>query len=107
MLGDQIKRLRVANNWNQVQLAQQLGISKQSVSNWENNNIVPSIDMLRKICRIFSCSADFLLEMDDEKHIRLDTSGLTVEQAAHIQQIVYDIAAVGTMKEPELSCEAI
>lgn len=46
MFGDQIKALRQAAKLNQVQLAEKLNVSKQSVSNWENNNIMPSIDML-------------------------------------------------------------
>ncbi len=49
MFGDQIKELRQAAGLSQVQLAAKLNVSKQSVSNWENNNIMPSIDMLRRI----------------------------------------------------------
>lgn len=47
MLGEQIRKLRLARNLSQVELAQQLNVTKQSVSNWENNNIMPSIDMLK------------------------------------------------------------
>ena len=42
MLGERILELRTAHNWTQVQLAQKLNVSKQAVSNWENNNILPS-----------------------------------------------------------------
>ena len=34
----------------QVQLADKLGVAKQSISNWENDNIMPSVDMLEKNC---------------------------------------------------------
>ena len=54
MLSSQIRQLRTARNLSQVQLAKALGVTKQSVSNWENNNIQPSIDMLVKIAR-FLC----------------------------------------------------
>ena len=53
MLSSQIRQLRTARNLSQVQLAKALGVTKQSVSNWENNNIQPSIDMLVKISRFF------------------------------------------------------
>ena len=43
MLGDRIKTLRTARNLSQVELARKLNVSKQSVSNWENNNILPSV----------------------------------------------------------------
>lgn len=92
MLGEQIKRLRIANNISQVELARKLNVSKQSISNWENNNIMPSIDMLKKICQFFSCSADYLLELKDDEQLLLSTSNLTLEQAAHIRQIAHDYA---------------
>lgn len=50
MFGDIVKKLRTAHNYSQVQLAEKLGVSKQTVSNWENNNILPSIDMLIGVC---------------------------------------------------------
>ena len=41
MLGNQIKELRLAFGWTQVELARRLYISKQTVSNWENDNSQP------------------------------------------------------------------
>ena len=46
MLGDRILELRSMRNWSQVMLAKRLGVTKQTVSNWENGNIQPSIEML-------------------------------------------------------------
>ena len=46
MLGDIIKTLRLSHTLSQVQLAKSLNVSKQTVSNWENNNILPSIIMV-------------------------------------------------------------
>lgn len=89
MLGEQIKKLRISNNLNQVEMANKLGVTKQSVSNWENENIMPSIDMLIKIANLFSVSTDFLLGIS-EKHT-LNTDGLTDLQIAHIQTIINDI----------------
>lgn len=89
MFGENIKKLRTAHNLSQVQLADELSVSKQTVSNWENNNILPSIEMLLKISRFFSVSTDFLLELDDRRYIEI--TGLTDRQLAHIQQIIKDI----------------
>lgn len=89
MIGEQIKKLRTARNMSQVGLARILGVTKQSVSNWENNNILPSIDMLIKIADFFSCTTDYLLEMDDKRRV-IDVSDLTLEQIAHIQMIAND-----------------
>ena len=59
MFGDIVKKLRIAKNYNQVRLAEELNVSKQTVSNWENNNILPSIEMLIKITLFFSVSTDY------------------------------------------------
>ncbi len=90
MLGEQIHSLRTARNLSQVQLASRLGVTKQSVSNWENNNILPSVDMLKQIANFFNCSTDYLLEMNDGK-VYIETTNLTLEQTAHVQQLVADL----------------
>ncbi|MCI8813653.1 MAG: helix-turn-helix transcriptional regulator [Lachnospiraceae bacterium] len=89
MLGEVIKSLRVSHNLNQVQLAEKLGVSKQTISNWENNNILPSIEMLVRISKFFSVSTDFLLELDTRNYI--EVTGLSPTHLAHIQQIINDI----------------
>ena len=89
MFGEMLKMMRKSRNLNQVQLAAQLNVTKQTISNLENNNILPSIDMLVKISHYFSVSTDYLLELDNRFY--LEVSGLTVEQIAHIQQIINDI----------------
>ena len=89
MFVEMLKMMRKSRNLNQVQLAAQLNVTKQTISNWENNNILPSIDMLVKISHYFSVSTDYLLELDNRFY--LEVSGLTVEQIAHIQQIINDI----------------
>ena len=94
MLGDQIRNIRVANKMSQVELARRLEISKQSVSNWENNNIRPSIEMLKKICQVFSCSSDYLLELSTDKKVHIETENMTMEQLASVRQIVTELTSL-------------
>ena len=89
MFGDKIKTLRNSHNLSQVQLAQNLKVSKQTVSNWENNNILPSIEMLMNIATFLSVSTDYLLELDSRSY--LEVTGLTDSQLAHIKLIIDDI----------------
>lgn len=89
MLGEIIKKIRTARNLSQVQLARELNVSKQTVSNWENDNILPSIEMLIKISLFFSVSTDYLLELESRRY--LETTGLTEVQLEHVQQIIRDI----------------
>ena len=92
MVGDMIKNLRQSRSLNQVQLAVSLNVSKQTVSNWENNNILPSIEMLVKISQFFSVSTDYLLELDSRSYI--EVTGLTDVQLAHVRQIIDDIKGI-------------
>lgn len=89
MFGKQIKTLRMSRGMNQVEIAKIFGVTKQCVSNWENENIMPSIDMLIKIAGFFNVSTDYLLGLS-EKHA-LNTDGLTEMQIAHIQNLIDDI----------------
>ena len=88
-LNENIKQLRQARNLSQVDLAKALGVTKQSISNWENNNIQPSIDMLIRLAQFFSVSTDFILGLDQRKYIEIN--GLTDHQLAHITAIIDDI----------------
>lgn len=94
MFATRIKYLRQSAGINQVQLAEKLGVSKQSISNWENDNIMPSIDMLVKIADFFAVTADYLLGRSIQEPSfpqMLDLSGLTPGQAEHIKNIVDDL----------------
>lgn len=88
-LNENIKQLRLARNLSQVDLAKSLGVTKQSISNWENNNIQPSIDMLIRLAQFFSVSTDCMLGLDHREYIEI--SGLTDRQRSHIAAIIDDI----------------
>ena len=89
MFSERIKELRVSLGLNQIQFGRKLFVTKQCVSNWENGNIQPSIDMLIKISKTFSISTDYLLGISHEH--TLDVSGLTNEQVLHIQHVINDL----------------
>ena len=88
MLGQRINQLRQAHSWNQVELSKRLNISKQTVSNWENENIQPSIEMLIRLARLFNVSTDYLLGLDERQQLAVD--GLPLDLVAHLSLIVQD-----------------
>ena len=53
MLSENIKILRESRNLTQVQFAAKLNVKKQTVSNWENGNVMPSVQQLVNIALIF------------------------------------------------------
>ena len=85
-LNENIKKLRMALGINQVELAKKLGVSKQCVSNWENDNILPSVEMLIKIAKYFSVSVDELLDLKPITTISVD--GIDDETVAHLRALV-------------------
>ena len=87
-LSENIKSLRISFGLSQVDFASKLHVTKQCVSNWENDNVLPSIEMLVKIADFFSVSADYLLGRE-EKAVIL-AHGLSEKQFAHVSQIVSD-----------------
>lgn len=88
MLNERISELRRAFNWTQVQLADKLNVSKQAVSNWENDNIQPSIEMLIKLSKIFNVSTDYLLGLENVR--QLDVSDLPASFTAHLTMLIED-----------------
>ena len=89
MLSEQIKLLRLARGINQVELADALSVTKQSVSNWENNNIQPSIEILIKLADFFKVSTDYLLGRENET--QLNVSGLSQKEIQHLALLVNDL----------------
>ena len=86
MFGDRIKELRNNHTWTQQELGDRLGVSKQSVSNWENGNIMPSIDVLVRMSDLFQTSTDYILNREND--LTLDITDLDAEQKAMIQRMV-------------------
>lgn len=86
MFSERIKQLRESLGINQVEFGKRLNVSKQCISNWENSNILPSIDMLTKIAKTFSVSTDFLLGLSDQNTINV--TGLSLKQVSLIQSLV-------------------
>lgn len=89
MFDERIKELRKSLGVNQVEFGKQLNVTKQCISNWENGNILPSIDMLIKISSKFSVSTDYLLGLEDK--CTLDVTGLTKTQIFHIRNVINDL----------------
>ena len=89
MFSERIKELRNSLGINQIEFGNRINVTKQCVSNWENGNIQPSIDMLIRITKEFSVSSDYLLGLNNK--ITINAEGLTALQIKHIRNIVDDL----------------
>ena len=62
--GEKLSKLRKEYNYTQDQLADILGVTRQSISKWESDIAYPETDKLIKLGKIFGCSMDYLLNDD-------------------------------------------
>ncbi len=72
-LGEKIQQLRKAGGLSQEQLAEQLDVSRQSVSKWELGDAVPDISKIVMISELFSVSTDELLKKNNPDAIHRET----------------------------------
>lgn len=62
--GENLQKLRKERGISQEQLAEQLGVTRQSVSKWESGASYPEMDKIVAICNIFHCDMDVLINKD-------------------------------------------
>jgi len=87
--------LRKRNGWSQEELAQQLGVSRQSVSKWESMASMPDIQKIMAMSELFGVSTDYLLKDELEE---LPATAIAVDYAASSGQVdSSDPAAASTV----------
>ena len=90
-LAEKLVALRKQKGLTQMDLAEQLNVSRQAISRWEVGAAVPSIDNLRILSDIYEISVDYLLD-DDASNIDKSTDVLdseNVEQSSRIKTLNY------------------
>ena len=79
LLSEKIMSLRKRNGWSQEELAQQLGVSRQSVSKWESMASMPDIQKIMAMSELFGVSTDYLLKDELEE---LPATAIAADYAA-------------------------
>ena len=62
ILAEKIALLRKQCGWSQEGLAEQLGVSRQSVSKWELGSSIPDLDKIIRMSELFGVTTDYLLK---------------------------------------------
>ena len=63
-LSDKITTLRKSNGWSQEDLAEQLNVSRQAISRWENGTALPDANNILQLSKLFNVTTDYLLNED-------------------------------------------
>lgn len=66
ILADKIIENRKRNGWSQEDLADKLGVSRQSVSKWESAQAVPDMKKILQLSEVFGVSTDYLIKDEIE-----------------------------------------
>ena len=73
--GENLQCLRKQRDITQEQLAEQLEVSRQSVSKWESGASYPEMEKLLQLCSLFNCNMDTLMQGDVSKSFAEDVHG--------------------------------
>ncbi len=86
-IGNKIMNLRKNNNLSQEELAEKVGVSRQTISKWELNETSPDLKQAKKLSEIFNISLDELVD-NDIKNILIEKTSNTEKLAGIIIKIL-------------------
>ena len=61
---NRVKELRIDRGWTQQQLADEVGVSRQSINSIERNRYVPSLVLALTFARVFRCPAEDIFTLE-------------------------------------------
>lgn len=62
---NRVKELRERQSWTQQQLAEQVGVSRQSINSIERDRYVPSLELALRFARVFARPVDEIFQLED------------------------------------------
>jgi putative transcriptional regulator len=64
---NRLKELRVERGWTQQDLADKVGVSRQSINSIERDRYVPSLELALLFARIFGCSTEGIFKLEKKR----------------------------------------
>lgn len=68
MIGEKIKLLREKRGLTQEELAEKIGVSKSSISQWENGMKEPRMGMIQKVADLFGVTKSYIIENETQEY---------------------------------------
>lgn len=87
-INEKIKSERIKSNLTQEEMAEKLGTTRQTVSNWENNRSYPDIINLVKMSNIFEISLDDFIKDDKETIQYLDENTNLLKYKSSLKKFI-------------------
>ena len=84
IFADKLILLRKKAGWSQEELADQMNVTRQSVSKWEGAQSVPDLEKMIRLSKLFGVSTDYLLkdEIEEAEHISLSDDAPTLRRVS-------------------------
>ncbi|MDO5128075.1 MAG: helix-turn-helix transcriptional regulator [Eubacteriales bacterium] len=88
ILAEKIMSLRKQNGWSQEELAEQLNVSRQSVSKWESTASIPDIEKIVRMSELFGVSTDYLLKEDEDTVCMQETKPTAIDDSVKEGKVI-------------------
>ncbi|MCR5462151.1 MAG: helix-turn-helix domain-containing protein [bacterium] len=104
--GANIKEFRTKKGMTQKDLANELNVTAQAVSRWENNEVEPSISTINQMAELFNCSIDELFgkvkKQDDQKddNVVININNENDKKEDNVVQVKTNIAICSCCNKP-------
>lgn len=92
--GENLQFYRKRNDITQEQLAEQMNVSRQTISKWESENSYPEMDKVLQLCDLFGCTMDVLLRGNVQENLQDDTAGYDQHMNRFSVKIVTGIGVI-------------
>lgn len=113
IFGEKLKKERELRNWSQKYLAEQIHVSRQSVSKWETGKNYPSIEIIINLSDLFGISIDEMLKSDEDLKDKVIHDSQKSEESTWISSILFTagitlgIILVSLIKNGEINWTAL
>lgn len=86
IFADKLIELRKKSGWSQEELAEQMNVTRQSVSKWEGAQSVPDLEKIIQLSKLFGVSTDYLLKDEIEPNEN-ESSSLKTEEKLNVRRV--------------------
>ncbi|MBR6617387.1 MAG: helix-turn-helix transcriptional regulator [Oscillospiraceae bacterium] len=92
--GENIQFLRKREGFTQESFAEQMGVSRQTISKWESDSCFPEMEKLLQMCEMFHCNLDDLVRGNVQADVAEDTAGYDAHMNLFAKQITTGVVLV-------------
>lgn len=92
--GENLQFYRKRKDITQEQLAEQLDVSRQTVSKWESDSSYPEMEKILQLCDLFECPMDILIRGDAQESLREDTADYDAHMDRHSKEMTGGVAII-------------